>query len=72
MPRPKAYPPAVRGRVPPVRFGRSVEVKGAPPFLVIALLTVEVGREDRNGRVTLLDVGLDVRFRREVENHRFC
>ena len=45
-PEPSPYPPAVLGKAPPVRFGRSVDANGARPVKAFtAAPTRDFGRE---------------------------
>lgn len=43
---PRLYPPAERGKAPPVRLGRSVDENGAAPRRAIALPVFEAGEEE--------------------------
>ena len=62
LPLPREYPPAVRGSVPPVRFGRRVEAKGVMPRLCSAVLVRDTGSWERRGREgCLMDLVMKVR-----------
>ena len=69
---PRLYPPAERGKAPPVRFGRSVEAKGAEPRWEIALLILDTGKEERSYFAPVRALAVEVaRVRAVVENQRF-
>ena len=65
---PREYPPAVRGRAPPVRFGRRVDAKGAAPLPTTALLVFETGKEARLDCPMVPDA--EVKVRVLLENQR--
>lgn len=49
LPDPKAYPPAVRFSVPPVRLGRRVEANGARPASPLMAAPIrDFGKDDRS------------------------
>lgn len=65
---PRQYPPAVRGRAPPVRFGRRDEAKGAPPRCRMTFPTLLISKEERS--YTFARDALSPRLRTVVENQR--
>ena len=71
-PPPRQYPPAERGKAPPVRLGRRVEAKGTTPRFAMVLLILETGNEERSYRPRTLKVDFDERLRIVVENQRCC